>query len=231
MKKLCITICSVILLSCNADDDFSISRNPFLTDIEPSVPKLVFPANNQECNNVDLEFDWNEAVDNDVASLKYKIDIAIEDAFSNIIFTATTSETTQTFSLTKGTVYYWRVKAIDKGGKESAYSTTQTFFTEPDAEQNIIPNLPEKVLPISGQLVTGNTTTLDWNASDNDNDPLQFDLYFGDTNPPALLEQDLSTTTFDVNIDPNTTYYWRIAVKDNKQGVTIGQVWRFTTGR
>ncbi|WP_282079608.1 hypothetical protein [Aquimarina algiphila] len=68
---------------------------------------------------------------------------------------------------------------------------------------------------------------LDWDATDEDNDPLTFDLYFGDTNPPVLVSENINVSTFDVTVLANTAYYWRVVVKDDKQGATVGQIWNF----
>lgn len=122
-----------------------------------------------------------------------------------------------------------KVKASDSAGNESEYSDPQTFFTEPDAGVNTIPNAPLLTSPSLGDSVSGTNITLDWDATDRDNDPLTFDLYFGDTNPPVLVSEDMNVSTFDVTISTNTTYYWRVVVKDDKQGATIGQIWNFRT--
>ncbi|WP_025665757.1 fibronectin type III domain-containing protein [Aquimarina megaterium] len=216
---------SLFLFSCSGDDNTVI---PIVNTV-PSIPSLVFPTNNLVCTNFNLEFDWGAAVDSDGDSIRYTIDIATDTSFGTILFTATTNETIQTFTLEKGTTYFWRVKASDSAGNESEYSDVQTFFTEPDAGVNTIPNAPLLTSPSLGDSVSGTNITLDWDATDGDNDPLTFDLYFGDTNPPVLVSEDMNVSTFDVTISTNTTYYWRVVVKDDKQGATIGQIWNFRT--
>ena len=63
---------------------------------------------------------------------------------------------------------------------------------------------------------TATTVTLQWTASDADtSDILTYDVYFGTENQPTIVT--------------SATYYWKIVVKDNKGGQTIGQVWIFTT--
>ncbi|MEW7289149.1 fibronectin type III domain-containing protein [Aquimarina sp. 2304DJ70-9] len=228
MKKIyIILLSSLFLLSCGGSDDSGVP--PTVSNVAPSVPKLVFPTNNATCTNFNLEFDWDAATDSDGDSVNYTIDIAESDSFATIVFTQNTSQTTNILTLEKGTTYFWRVKAKDNVGNESAYTATQTFFTEPDAGVNTVPNAPSVVSPTLGERVSGTTITLDWDATDRDNDPLTFDLYFGDTNPPVLFAESVDATALDVTVTADMIYYWRVVVKDDKAGVTIGQVWNFRT--
>ncbi len=224
-----ILLSSLLLLSCNANDEFIVSTNPLVPNIEPETPSLLFPTNNLVCTNFNLQFDWNASRDINGDVLTYVIEISTDINFSSILFTTVTSQTAHTFTLEKGIPYYWRVKARDPGGKESGYSAIQTFFTEPEAGINNIPYIPTVVSPLVRTTVSGTNITLDWNATDKDKDPLVFDLYFGNTNPPTLFAENITTSSFDVTVLVNTEYYWRIVSKDDNQGVTIGQVWSFKT--
>ncbi len=218
---------SLFLFSCGGSDDGG--AGPSSSNVAPTVPKLVFPTNNLVCTNFNLEFDWDAATDSNGDAISYTVDISESETFSTLLFTTTTIETVNTVTLEKGTTYFWRVKASDSEGNESIYSDTQTFFTEPDAAVNTVPNAPSVVVPTLGERVSGSSITLDWGASDVDQDPLLYDLYFGDTNPPVLISENITVSTFDVSVSANTTYYWRVVVKDSHQSATIGQVWNFRT--
>ncbi|WP_106790865.1 hypothetical protein [Aquimarina sp. Aq78] len=218
-----------VLLSCSREEFSDEGPKPEPVNETPTIPNLIFPANNQVCTNFKLTFDWEASLDGNGDAIAYQIDIATNDTFDNILFSIITSETTRAFNLEKGITYYWRVKAIDSKQSESEYSEVHTFFTEPNAGINHIPFSPSVTSPKPGDAVSGNTITLDWDSTDSDGDPLLYDLYFGTTNPPILLAQDFSVSNFDVSVSPNTTYYWRVVAKDDKQGVAIGRVWNFTT--
>jgi hypothetical protein len=73
---------------------------------------------------------------------------------------------------------------------------------------------------------------LEWNASDVDaSDVLTYDLYWG-TDRTNLQNSKLnhSTKTHQLTtLAANTTYYWKVVVKDGKGGETIGQIWSFKT--
>jgi sialidase-1 len=71
----------------------------------------------------------------------------------------------------------------------------------------------------------GLTTTLTWTAA---GDADSHAVYFG-TDYPAAWVADVRDSQFDPGpLSPNTTYYWRVDSR-NAQGLTTGQVWRFTT--
>ncbi len=228
MKKIYFILISALVLNACSNDD-GPTPSPFIINLKPTIPELVFPQDNLVCTNFNLEFDWNQAIDADSNSIVYTIEVTDEGNFRTLLFTAKTSENSHTFTLEKGTTYYWRVQATDPNGNNSGYSSIRKFFTEPEAGVNTIPYAPTINIPQLGQTVTGNTTTLSWEATDPDNDPLLFDLYFGETNPPQLLTENLNNPTFDVQLNANTTYYWRVVVKDNDQATIIGQVWNFRT--
>ncbi len=230
MKKIYITILSILSLwACSPEEDEEVVRvaYPINIDVIPSLPNLIFPGNNLICTNFNLEFQWETSEAFNRNTVTYFIDIAQDETFENILFTANTSQTSIVFNLEKGTTYFWRVKAIDNKGYESRYTPAQTFFTEPEAGVNAIPNSPVAIAPVAGSTVSGSQTTLDWNATDNDGDPLVFDVYFGESNPPQLVAENLEVSMLDVQIEAGKTYHWRVIAKDNQQGVAIGRVWNF----
>ncbi len=213
----------LFLLSCKRDDDGGATTNQ-----TPAIPNLVFPTQNLVCTNFELEFSWGIATDADGDAISYVIDIATDNNFSTVIFTATTANTSNSFTLEKGTTYFWRVKAKDSAGNESEYSDTYSFYTEPDAGTHTLPNPPSIVSPTLGQNdITAGTVTLNWDT--NDNNIQSYDVYFGETNPPALFAENVSSSTIDVTASADKVYYWRVVVKDSHQNAVIGQVWNFRT--
>ena len=228
MKKIVVILMSLsVLFSCSGDDNGAA----IITSINgaPGAPALVFPTDNLICTNFNLEFDWNAVTDPEGDAVSYIIDIATDANFDVVVFSALTTVTTQLFTLEKGVTYYWRVKVRDSEGNESGYSETQSFITEPDAGINTIPYPPTAVTPQDGAVISGNTVSLEWTATDADGDALTYDVYFGDTNPPILVSENQENSTLELSLSANTAYYWRLVVKDENGGAVIGQVWNFTT--
>ncbi|MEK6155565.1 fibronectin type III domain-containing protein [Flavobacteriaceae bacterium 3-367] len=223
-------LCMVLFMGCGGggEDPPVVPPTPPPTENQaPSVPALVFPTNGGDCTNISLELKWNPATDPEGDPISYVVEIATSGNFSPVLFSATTSEAARSFDLEKGTAYHWRVRARDNKGNESAHSPVHTFFTEPEAAVNHVPQVPEIVSPALGATVREDSAEMKWKVGDSDNDPLRSHLYFGTENPPPSHRDNLETTTEEVTVEVGKAYYWRIVVRDDKGGVAIGPVWSF----
>ena len=198
----------------------------------PTVPVLSIPADNKLCQDNNVSFQWNASTDEQKDAIVYQIQIAKDNAFSQIVNTLDNSSlSTSALALEKNTAYYWRVKATDAKGLSSAYSSTFKFYTAGTAVVNHLPFAPELISPITNAALSTTTASLKWNASDVDTaDVLTYDVYFGTENPPTeKLSENKSEKSIDATIAPGKQYFWRVTVKDNKGGETVGQVWKFKT--
>ncbi|MDP6922530.1 MAG: hypothetical protein QGH06_06125 [Lutibacter sp.] len=228
MKKFVYTITlSFILWSCGGSGGDEPAPTP--VNEAPSTPELVGPANNELCIDSAVTFSWNASADPEGDAITYQLEIAQDNQFASIDHTLYVSGTSKAVSLERGVAYYWRVKATDINNAASAYSATYQFYTEGAGSQNHIPFVPTLVSPGLNAIVQEASTTLTWTASDVDNDPLTFDVYFGTTNPPDQVATDQTELSYDVSLEASSTYYWKVVVKDDKGGEAIGQVWGFKT--
>ncbi len=94
------------------------------------------------------------------------------------------------------------------------------------------PSEPSNPDPPSGANDVGLATQLLWQPSvDPDGDSITYTVYFGTDNPPKSIRvSGLTTPELIVNdLEPNTTYFWKIVAKDSKGG-EADPVWTFTTG-
>lgn len=219
------------LWSCGGGGGDTPTPTPTPENKVPTTPSLVAPTNSKLCIDNSVSFQWNASTDPDGGAITYQIQVAKDNQFSEIANTLTGSATNQSISLEKGIAYYWHVKAIDNKNASSSYSAVYSFYTEGTGETNHIPFSPELVQPVLNSVVQTATTTLSWNASDVDtSDVLTFDVYFGTANPPtAKLGDNQTAKTLNVNLAASTNYYWKVVVKDNNGGETIGQIWNFKT--
>ena len=96
---------------------------------------------------------------------------------------------------------------------------------------NHLPFAPNLLAPVLNSEIDGTSTTISWTASDVDNDTLTFDVYLDKkSNPNIKVSENQSGTTFNASgLSVATTYFFKVVVKDDKGGVTIGQVWSFST--
>ena len=100
---------------------------------------------------------------------------------------------------------------------------------EGDGVSNYAPFTAALNAPDNEGTVTAGTINLSWTGGDtNPADSLTYDLFFGETTDPALLEADLTPENFDVTATAGTTYYWKIDTSDDHGVKTLGQIWTFT---
>ncbi len=227
MKKFIASLIGFVFISCGGGG--SDEPTPPKENKAPTTPTLVYPTNSLLCVQNTLEFSWTGSVDPEGDNINYEIVIAKDNMFTQIVEQKTTAALNTIISLEKGVAYYWRVRATDSKGKSSDFTANWSFFTEGVGIINYVPFAAGIVKPTLNSTVSGTTTILEWTASDVDNDPLTYDIYFGTATSPPLLIGNQTLKTYTVNLIANTNYYWRIDVKDNKGGKTIGQIWNFKT--
>jgi len=231
MKKLSyLLIIAMTMASCGGGGGDDPPTPPPPVNKAPSVPTQSAPTNNLLCIDNAVQFQWNASTDPDGDGITYQLQIATNNQFTENLQTTSVSATSTTVSLAKGVAYYWRVRATDVKNASSAYSSTFSFYTEGDGISNHLPFIPVLVKPDMDKVLSDASTTLEWSASDVDNDPLTFDVYFGTNNPPTTkMGDNQSASQLTVNLSATTDYYWKVVAKDDKGGQTIGQVWRFKT--
>ena len=159
--------------------------------------------------------------------MQYEIEVATNNSFLDGFQIKTTSNVTSNFALLTGTAYYWRVRSKDSRNNLSIYSNVYKFYTEGEGVSNHLPYAATLISPELNTNVIESSASLKWSASDVDGDSLTYDVYFGKTSPPVLVAENIADATKDVNLDTATTYYWKIVVKDDKGGESVGQIWSF----
>ncbi|WP_299012085.1 hypothetical protein [uncultured Polaribacter sp.] len=229
MKKILYTLVFIIIsssCSSKADDESSETLN----GSTPTTPLLTFPTQNQLCIDNTLNFTWNASTNEDGSSIIYEFEIATDNQFTNIVVTEIQTSLSKTVTLEKGFAYYWRVRAKSTKGIVGEYSIISQFYTEEVPNSNNLPFSASNIAPFVGQNFDGeNNIDLKWSASDVDNDPLKFDIYFGkDKAALDLIEEDMEETSLTVTADTRqTTYYWQVIVKDDKGAKTNSPIWNF----
>lgn len=217
-------IISILFFSCSGDSE-SDAESP-----NPTGTALISPANNKLCVSNTVNFEWKKAADKNNNDTSYLLEIAKDNQFTQIIETDEDTSTSRTMVLDKNTAYYWRVKTFNSQDLLSSSAVYKFYTSANDAVENYVPFSPELTAPTMHSAVSGTTASLKWNATDVDNDILTYDVYFGTTNPPTTkINENYAQTTVDVTLQPAKEYFWKVVVKDNKGGETVGQTWKFKT--
>jgi hypothetical protein len=221
---------SLVLISCGGGGN-DPAPAPEPKNTAPTVPLLITPVANKLCISNIVSFEWGVSIDAEKNPIVYQLQIATDNQFAQIVSTSEISNLTQTVTLEKGKAYYWRVKAIDSKNASSAYSSSNSFYTEGVAVSNHIPFIPQMLSPTNNSTISGTSTTLKWSGSDVDvNDVLSFDVYLGtEANPTTKIVDNKTVTSYDATLQATKIYYWKVVVRDNKGGETNGQIWSFKT--
>ena len=91
------------------------------------------------------------------------------------------------------------------------------------------PNTPANPDPIDGQNDVSISKTLSWDGGDPDGDSVEYDVYFGSSNPPSKVKSNQSGTSYPGTMDYDTEYYWKIVAWDEHDQHSEGSVWSFKT--
>ncbi|UCC79202.1 MAG: hypothetical protein JSW64_13140 [Candidatus Zixiibacteriota bacterium] len=191
----------------------------------PNTPSNPSPANGALNQPIDVDLSW-ECSDPDGDALIYGVAMAgyPPDTIMGL-------NLTQPFfdpgPLNYGTVYGWAVIAMDE---HADTSTSQMWtFTTVSGPANNPPAAPSNPSPAHGATDQSTTVQLSWSCSDPDGDDLTYDIYFGTSATPPLVQSNQTATTYNPGtLQPGTTYYWQI-IADDGTDQTEGSIWSFST--
>lgn len=106
------------------------SDRPFLGDglSDTSVPSMPTDLATTAITEDSFEVSWRQASDN-VFVHDYQVDVSTFNNFSSLIYTRRTNQRTteRVVGLVPGQRYYWRVRAIDAAGNESAWASSTAY--------------------------------------------------------------------------------------------------------
>lgn len=228
MKRPLILIFCALFFACSSESEPAEEVEKI--NKPPQAPALSMPEDNLFCVENELDFSWLPATDPEDDKIFYLFELSTTSDFAEIYYRKEISLLTINKEVVKGSNYYWRVMAKDDQGNNSAYSAIRNFYTEDAKSFNSLPSVPKLITP-EEQSVTGLEVELAWESTDPDNDNLKYDLYFGTSENPGLLQENLTEKTHVVNnLAAGKTYYWKVVVKDEPGSKTIGQTWSFKTG-
>ena len=99
--------------------------------------------------------------------------------------------------------------------------------TGPD---NAKPGKPSNPSPEDNETDVSLTTTISWDCVDPEGDSLTYDVYFGTSSNPSIVNSGQSSKNYDPGtLIGETTYYWKINAHDNYSNSTTGDIWEFAT--
>lgn len=166
--------------------------------------------------------------DPDLDDLQVQFYNASDDQLIDELTTPSGQQVSTTWnSLTPGVTYYWYVTVSD-----DEYTTTSPswMFIIDSEEENHPPYHPSCPNPYNQSTNVPLEITFHWVGDDPDEeDTVTYDLYWGTSPDVDLMVANHTTTSYEVTLEENTTYFWRVISWDNHGVHRMGPLWQFTT--
>jgi hypothetical protein len=209
MRRGWVLVILVLTAACGIDQDL-VDALIGIEDVE-----LIFPENVSECtegtiiseSQSEVVFRWS-ANEEDVT---YQVNLTNLVSNSTEIFNSNTTELP--ILLERGIPYSWFITDSITGGSRS---DVWTFYNAGPGVESFIPFPAEAIAPIPEAIVeTTSSVNLIWNATDLDDDINEYDVYFGQSESPSLLQQSVTNSFLNnIPVISGETYYWKITTRD-----------------
>jgi hypothetical protein len=143
----------------SASNAFELPVTLNIYNTQVSAVSLVSPVDNSTTETLPVTLAWNDNAD----TLNYEVDVASDAAFTDIIYTATTTSTgIAAENLNNSTTYFWRVRSLNSC-TASEFSIIRSFTTAcASPSQPILINATTTTLTIgwTGDINASNTHIL-----------------------------------------------------------------------
>lgn len=124
--------------------------------INPTIPNLISPVDSLNTQDTLITFIWNSSTDPWSGIDYYEVKISYDLTFTSIYFDTNTVDTTIN-TIFADSLYFWRVRAIDKAANSSEWSEIRYFTIDND-----IPSVPSLIYPVGGTWVGDNLICFQW---------------------------------------------------------------------
>lgn len=186
----------------------------------PAKAILVFPLKDEACNTgisisateSTVTFKWNAAANT------YSYELNLKNLESGVKTSHTTTQIQLELPILKNTPYSWYVVSKSAQVPDIAESAVWKFYNSGPGVTIHAPFPAEIISPAYGQNISSASgkIALTWKGSDVDGDIAGYDVYFGTSNMPSLLKNTKDSALQDIQVTPNTTYYWKVITIDSK---------------
>ncbi len=191
--------------------------------MSPSMPALNYPPHGASGIIIEPVLYWNSSP----GAETYHLQVSSDQGFSNYLLndSSLTDTSKQIGPLENNLKYYWRVNALNSGGK-SGFTEVHNFKTIAAAP---LPPLP--VSPAHGSRLIPHNPVLMWNPAAGASvyhlqiaiDSLFENIFYQDSS--------VSSNSIQVNLENGTRYYWRVRAMNEGGWSTYSAVSSFTTAK
>ena len=201
----------------------------------PLAAELIFPEDNTECNEGEIESDFRSIVTFEwtAAQRADSYTVKIINLENQQVLTVNTTDTEAPVSISRGTPYEWYVLSQTNGTNANAKSETWQFFNAGPGIESHSPFPAELLSPLDDSVLDYGTDRLylEWEGNDLDNDLLVYEVYFDTDNEfdePVAITEEQSYFFWDPSISAGMTYYWQIKTIDQDANTSTSAVYSFT---
>ncbi len=213
-----------LLNSCSKEED-----NDIVTVDPPTAANLIFPENNKECyegeiiseTETDVLFEWDEATN----ASSYILTITNLNTGSSREIKTDSNEFL--IRILRGTPYSWSVKSRVSGSNELAESEIWKFYNAGLPEESHPPFPAEAVNPQNGANIDAGDITLQWEATDVDNDIASYTVLLDTINPPVAEAGTSNIKSLNITVSQNEIYYWKVITTDIAGNESKSQTFQF----
>jgi hypothetical protein len=177
----------------------------------PTIPALLALVPFSKGDSVDLE--WGPSFDAGIGGMEYELQWSSDKYFATVDSSGwLTQENTTATGLSDATRYYFRLRARDGFGQESAFG--MVTYTTMDASPPPVPTM-DALDPF----VAGPVVSVSWRwVTDGSGQPVEYKVHAYD-NPlgsPLVSSPWMRGNSFDfVGLDTDFTYYFRVVARDH----------------
>ncbi len=193
----------------------------------PAAPGTGYPAGGTEVPVRTPVLTAVNAFDADLDTLSYDFEVAADEGFGTIVAAATaipegpgSTSWTVDRSLEDSTRYYWRVRAVDEHGRESAWASTSFVVNT----SNNAPTTPVVAFPADKGETTTTPTLRVYNSTDADDDTLvyifevdvtdRFNSGKKQVSPPIAGGDGITSWTVEHPLEDNKIHFLRVKAND-----------------
>ncbi|MCL2065500.1 MAG: leucine-rich repeat protein [Candidatus Cloacimonetes bacterium] len=183
----------------------------------------------------EISLSWQAPLPGSTGTLSsYKIERKIGVSGSWSLVHQTTNNSTLSWintGLINGYTYYYRVIAVYINPNGESIPSNEVYGTP--FETVLPPHIAINPIPVNNATNISLTQVLSWLPNTSGGVPTGYKIHFGTTNPPSLIENNWTTTTYLPTgmsaLQNGTTYYWQIVPFNTAGDATGCPVWSFTT--
>ena len=193
----------------------------YLTDfpIAPDKVALSYPINNSEYISDRVELRWKSIID----AYYYNIEIATDSEFNNIVYNKNNidSNVTTAIGLERGfRTYYWRVAAINSGGR-GEFSDVWKFQTGMTTPKLISPEQSAVNVPVNA--------VLQWEKFNIEGIKYKVQISNNGFFNNILFEGITDEGSYNFSLKSGTKYFWRVMAFNDLDSSGFDEKFNFTT--